>query len=238
MAENGKLATVSADSASPAYNPDPPEPRARGRGIRVNSPEATRADILEVAAREFAAHGFSGARVDVIASQTKTSKRMLYYYFESKEGIYRCVLRASYKALRLKEGRLKLGNLSPIAALTAIVEFNFNHHMENEHFIRMVMNENVLKGRNIRDVPFIREENTSVIKILRGICEKGHADGSMRPKIDPVDLHMSISALCFFNVANKYTFGFVFDRDMTSPAASKARRQSVVDMVIGSVIPK
>jgi AcrR family transcriptional regulator len=211
--------------------------RKAGRRTFTKSPDATRAGILAAAAKEFATHGFSGARVDVITAQTNTSKRMIYYYFGSKEELYRRVLQESYRALRLREGDLQLQNLEPLEALAKIVEFNFNHHLENEHFIRMVMNENVLMGRNIRQIPFIREENASVIELLGEICAKGAANGSMRPRIDPVDLHMSISALCVFNVANRHTFSYLFDRDMTGAAATAARRRSVVDLIIGGVSP-
>lgn len=160
---------------------------------------------------------------------------MLYYYFGSKEELYRSVLRESYRALRFNEGRLDVNDLRPADALAAVVAFNFDHHLRNEHFIRMVMNENVLMGRNIREIPSIKSENASVIAMLAEICARGAADGSMRARIDPVDLHMSISALCFFNVANRHTFSFLFDRDMTSEAASNVRRRAVVEMILGSV---
>ncbi|MCF5386877.1 TetR family transcriptional regulator, partial [Pseudomonas syringae] len=55
---------------------------------RKNNPEKTREDILQAAVAEFVAHGLSGARVDAIAERTKTSKRMIYYYFGSKEQLY------------------------------------------------------------------------------------------------------------------------------------------------------
>ncbi len=56
-------------------------------------PEATKARILAAALREFEALGISGARVDAIAARAKVNKRMLYYYFESKEGLFREILR-------------------------------------------------------------------------------------------------------------------------------------------------
>lgn len=211
--------------------------RKLGRRTFTKSPDATRAGILAAAAEEFATHGFSGARVDVITARTNTSKRMIYYYFGSKEELYRRVLQESYRSLRLKEGGLELEGLKPLEALREIVEFNFDHHVANEHFIRMVMNENVLMGRNIRQIPFIREENSSVIHLLGEICRKGSVDGSMRPEIDPVDLHMSISALCVFNVANRHTFSYLFNCDMDGAAATAARRQSVVDLIVGGVSP-
>lgn len=203
---------------------------------RTRDPEATRADILAVAAIEFATHGYSGARVDRIAARMKNSKQMLYYYYRNKSELYRCVLRECYQAIRIKERALDLQGLSPRQALEAIVTFNFNHHIKSEHFIRIVMSENVLMGRNIVHVPHIQAENASVIELLRTVCDRGAADGSMRADIDPIDLHMTISALCFFNVANRHTFSFVFDRDMASEAASAARLRSVIDTVLASVL--
>ena len=66
-------------------------------------PEATKARILAAAVREFSAKGISGARVDAIAARAKVNKRMLYYYFESKEGLFREILRR-----RLLEGSARL----------------------------------------------------------------------------------------------------------------------------------
>src|SRR6185312_16872032 len=61
--------------------PDSAEPRRKGaKATRTNDPEKTKADILAVAFKEFAERGFAGARVDEIAAQTRTSKRMIYYY--------------------------------------------------------------------------------------------------------------------------------------------------------------
>jgi len=80
-------------------------------------PEATKERILAAARREFSAKGISGARVDAIAARAKVNKRMLYYYFESKEGLFREILRRRlherYEALRTRAvadpGRLAEG---------------------------------------------------------------------------------------------------------------------------------
>ncbi len=55
------------------------------------------ANILEVATAEFADKGLAGARIDEIAALTHTSKRMIYYYFGSKEGLYLAVLEEAYR---------------------------------------------------------------------------------------------------------------------------------------------
>jgi TetR/AcrR family transcriptional regulator len=63
-------------------------PKTGGR-----NPQQTQQRILEAALQEFAAKGFAGARVDVIARRARINKRMLYHYFGDKEGLFREVLR-------------------------------------------------------------------------------------------------------------------------------------------------
>lgn len=113
---------------------------------RTNDPARTMAGILEVATAEFANKGLSGARIDEIAAATRTSKRMIYYYFGSKDGLYLAVLEVSYRRMRSIEADLQLGDLSPEAALRSLVEFTFDHHFCNQDYIRMVMSENMQRG--------------------------------------------------------------------------------------------
>jgi TetR/AcrR family transcriptional regulator len=54
--------------------------------------EATQAQILDAAEAEFARYGLTGARIDAIAARTGVVKAMIYYYFESKEGLYQAVM--------------------------------------------------------------------------------------------------------------------------------------------------
>lgn len=59
----------------------------------ARNPQQSQQRILEAALQEFAAKGFAGARVDVIARRARINKRMLYHYFGDKEGLFREVLR-------------------------------------------------------------------------------------------------------------------------------------------------
>ncbi|MFN8028434.1 MAG: TetR family transcriptional regulator [Acidimicrobiia bacterium] len=61
--------------------------------MATRDPEATKAKILDAALHEFSANGIAGARVDAIAARAKVNKRMLYYYFGSKEDLFREILR-------------------------------------------------------------------------------------------------------------------------------------------------
>ena len=75
-------------------------PAKTGGDAFANDAERSKADILAVATEEFATYGLSGARVDAIAKRTRTSKRMIYYYFKGKEGLYRAVLEKAYSEIR------------------------------------------------------------------------------------------------------------------------------------------
>lgn len=203
---------------------------------RTNDPERTMAGILEVATKEFAEKGLSGARIDAIADATRTSKRMIYYYFGSKEGLYVAVLEDSYRRMRQIEAELHLENLEPVAALKRLVEFTFDHHRGNEDYIRLVMNENIARGAYLAQSKSIQELNVPAIAAIRELYDRGVANGVFRTGLDPLDIHASISALTFFNVSNQHTFGLIFKDTPKGNAALAARRASITDMVVRFVL--
>jgi AcrR family transcriptional regulator len=198
---------------------------------RTNDPERTKANILEVAAAEFGEKGLAGARIDEIAALTKTSKRMIYYYFGNKEGLYLAVLEESYKKVRDIEAELHLQDLEPEQALRRLVAFTFDHHLSHENYIRLVMSENINRGQYIAQSKNIQELNVPAIAAIRHLYQRGVKTRVFRPGLDAVDIHASISALSFFNVSNRHTFGVIFKLDTRSPAYVAHRRDSVIEMV-------
>ncbi|HEX4327794.1 MAG TPA: TetR/AcrR family transcriptional regulator [Burkholderiales bacterium] len=198
--------------------------------------ERTIADIIAIATAEFAEKGLAGARIDEIAERTRTSKRMIYYYFKSKEGLYLAVLEEAYRSIRAIEATLDLEHLLPKEALRALVGFTFDYQRANPDFIRLVMNENMHKAEYLKKSANMRALNAPAIDSLRDIYRRGLADGVFRKGLDPLDLHTSISALAFFNVSNQHTFSLIFDCDMTGEARVKQRRRNVEDMVLRYVL--
>ena len=193
--------------------------------------EATRAEILSVATEEFSAKGLSGSRVDEIAERTHAVKRMIYYYFGSKEGLYRAVLENAYDHIRTIESDLDLDALSPRDAMRRLVTVTFDYHNKHPEFVRLVMNENIHQGVHVAHLPNIKERNRTAIATLRKLIDRGVKSGDFRSDLDPIELHMTISALSFYNVSNRHTFSFIFGRDMTSPKAVASRRETVADIV-------
>jgi AcrR family transcriptional regulator len=202
---------------------------------RTNDPERTIADILEVATHEFSEHGLAGARIDVIADAMRTSKRMIYYYFGSKEGLYLAVLENAYRRIRTIEADLALEDRDPIEAMRALVTHTVEYQNANPDFVRLVMNENILKGTYLARSKAIQKLNVSAIERLRTVLERGVAQGVFRDGLDPIDLHMTISALSFFNVANRHTFSLIFKRDTADAKVFAARREGIVQTVLSYV---
>jgi AcrR family transcriptional regulator len=192
---------------------------------------AARANILAIATEEFAKNGLSGSRVDEIAERTHTVKRMIYYYFGSKDGLYRAVLERAYEDIRSLEASLDLDALSPDEALRELVRATFDYHTKHPDFVRLVLTETINHGDHIGHLSIIKSRRSTVLSMLRKLIDRGVAARQFRKDLNPIEVHMSISALCFYNVSNRYTFSRIFDKDMTSAKALANRREIVVDIV-------
>jgi AcrR family transcriptional regulator len=199
---------------------------------RERDPERTRNEILETATHEFAAHGYAGARVDDIAARMRTTKRMIYYYFGSKEQLFIAVLERAYTAIRRAEREVDVDGFDPASAVRRLAELTFDHHESHPEFIRLVSIENIHRAEHMAKSPAIAELGSPAIDLLARILERGRADGVFRRDIDAVDLHMMISAFCVFRVANRHTFGTLFDRDLTDPALREHYRTMLGDMIV------
>jgi len=191
-----------------------------------------------VAREEFSEHGLSGARVDAIAARTQTSKRMIYYYFGSKEGLYLEVLGQAYAGIRALERELDLQTLSPPDAIRRMADFTVDYHDEHPDFVRLVSIENIHHGRYIAQSEIIRNLNSTVIAVLAGILSRGQQAGLFREDVDPVDVHMLMSALSFYRVSNRHTFGRLFDRDLAQDTVKQRHKAMLGDAVLGYLQPR
>lgn len=201
-------------------------------------PEGVRRDILKAAMEEFARSGLSGAKIDDISARTSTSKRMIYYYFGDKEGLYLRALEEAYSRVREGEEKLDLGHLPPVEALEKLVAFTFDHHRKNPDFIRMVMIENVHHADYLSKSEVIRGLNSTAVARLSDLIARGQASGDFRDDLDPIELHWQISAISFFNVSNRPTFSALFGKSIFTTDAQTRLRDRAVDMVLGAVLKR
>ncbi|WP_112266400.1 TetR/AcrR family transcriptional regulator [Lentzea terrae] len=199
---------------------------------RQRDKDRTRADILDVATREFADKGYTGARVDEIAERTSTTKRMIYYYFGGKEQLYIAVLERAYLAIRALEAELDVEHLEPEDAVRRLAELTFDHHEANPDFIRLVSIENIHHAEHIARSEVLANLANPALDGLTQILERGRATGRFRADVDPLDVHIVISSFCVFRLANRHTFAAIFGRDMLDPARREHYRRMLGDMLI------
>ncbi|MDE1198588.1 MAG: TetR/AcrR family transcriptional regulator [Pseudomonas sp.] len=207
------------------------------RKSRKNNPEKTRDGILQAAVAEFVAQGLSGARVDAIAERTQTSKRMIYYYFNSKEQLYTEVLEKLYGDIRNTESSLKLDVLAPMEAIQRLVEFTFDHHDRNVDFVRIVCIENIHNGDNVKQSPTIRALSQHVLQALDETLRRGEKEGIFRPGVQAVDLHMLISSFCFYRVSNRHTFSEIFQIELEDREVKDRHKAMISDSVTRYLAP-
>src|SRR5689334_12450484 len=167
---------------------------SRAAPERTRDRDRTRAEILAVATEEFSEHGYSGARVDEIAERTRTTKRMLYYYFESKEGLYAEVLTTAYAEIRAKERAIDVESLDPLAAIRRVAELTFDNHEAHPVFIRMVAIENIHRAEHLAELPDLAELGSPALGVIDTVLARGRAAGIFTRDVDALDVFMIISS--------------------------------------------
>lgn len=210
----------------------PDETSQEARKSRKNNPEKTRENILQEAIVEFVQQGLSGARVDAIAERIHTSKRMIYYYFGSKEQLYVEVLEKLYGDIRSTESRLHLAELAPRDAIRRLVEFTFDHHDRNVDFVRIVSIENIHNAEYVKRSGAIKAMNNTILHALDEILRRGVDEGAFRPGLEPLDVHLLICSFCFYRVSNRHTFGEIFQVDLPNEAIKQRHRQMICESVL------
>ena len=199
--------------------------------IKRRDRERTRQEILDIAFEEFAENGLSGGNTDAIAARANITKRLIFYYFNSKEELFTAVLEMAYAKMRAAEEGLHLEALEPEAAIRRLTEFTFDFHQAHPEFVRLVTIENIHRGRHIGSSRRLKEMTQPSISQIAKLLERGVAGGVIRIGIDPIELHMTLNALSFFSVANRHTFEAQFAWDMSSPKAKAQRRAEIADLL-------
>ncbi len=199
---------------------------------RKRDADATKCRILAAAKAEFARLGLGGARVDDIAERAKTNKRMIYHYFGSKEGLFREVLEEAYLDIRDAEQGLELDDLAPREALETLVRFTWDYYLENPEFITLVNSANLHRGRHLENSERLRAASRRFVDMVRGILDRGVAEGVFRAGIDPVQLNITIAAIGYYYLTNRFSGEILFERDYMTHDALDARLDFNIDTVL------
>ncbi|CAN5234959.1 TetR/AcrR family transcriptional regulator [soil metagenome] len=178
--------------------------------------DQTRRRILDAATAEFARKGLGGARVDEIALRSKSSKRMIYHYFGSKEQLFKAVLEAAYGGIRSAEQALRLDDHEPEEAITALVRFTWKYYIDHPEFLTLVNSENLHRARHLKSSETIRDMSGKFVAMVKTLLDRGVAKGVFRSGIDPVQLNITIAAIGYYYLNNHFTGSIIFERDLMS----------------------
>ena len=203
-------------------------------GDNIDASGIVISDILEVATREFAAHGLAGARIEKIQQQTRTSKRMIYYHFGSKEGLYRAVIERAFEMAREVDKDFDPQKGTPEQALKQIANNAFEAFTQNPSFVRLLTFENLSGAPYIRQSQHASRLNRLAMADLESVLKRGYADGSIRKDVKPLDVYINMVGLCYYHVAHYAGYlaaGFQSKERsrIQSDAFHKQRRRAIQD---------
>ncbi|WP_193198751.1 TetR family transcriptional regulator [Nostoc sp. MG11] len=198
---------------------------------QVRDAEATKKQILDAAESEFARYGLSGARTEAIAKSAGVTTAMIYYYFESKEGLYKAVLQRP--AVEMHEGfqQLNLDQLPPEEALKVVVKEAIAYEAAHPHRGMLWFQEaNQNQGKYFKQGNW-QENFGYLIRIL----ERGMTEGCFR-QIDPFITTLHIVGVCnlYFNAYEniKHTRP---DLQLLSPEMIEQHTHEAVNFILAGV---
>jgi AcrR family transcriptional regulator len=210
-----------------------PTPTRRRSATAARDPQLTRARILAAAKAEFARAGLGGARVDRIAALAGANKRMLYYYFDSKDGLFRAVLEAAYEHIRESEKALHLDAIEPPEAIARLVAFTWNYYLEHPEFLSLLNSANLHRAEHLKTSTKVRRMHSPFVAMIGEILQRGNKAGVFRKGVDAVQLYISIAALAYFYLGNNYTLSAIFGRDLKARKARDERLAHMTELVLG-----
>lgn len=210
---------------------------ARPPAKRRRNAAATRARILEMARQEFADRGFDGARLDKIARAAKVNIALLYHYFGNKEGLFVAVLEEAYRTMRDYEGDTIVNDPDPLVAMTGLVRARFRIFLENPELIGVLNAANVHKAAHMQQSDFLRTLYQPLVGQLADLLRRGEAQGVFRRGVNPTDLFITINAIGYFYLSNRYTLSYVLNEDLSEPARLQQREAHMVEVLLSYLRP-
>ena len=200
---------------------------------RRSGGDKTRGNILIAATEEFAAQGLDGARIEVIARRSGIAKRMIYYYFRSKNDLYQAVFDHACRLLCAIQKGVDLRGLAPLAAMVRLVEFTFDRQEACGDYLRLVAGANIHHGEFIQTTDDTGARRDTVLKELTEVIARGRQDGVFRPDAEPLDVYLLLNSFCYYRVVNRHTWQAMFRRDLADPEVRQVHKAMLVDAVMG-----
>ncbi|WP_052958428.1 TetR/AcrR family transcriptional regulator [Aquamicrobium sp. LC103] len=196
------------------------------------SSKDTKERILQAALAEFCDHGYAGANIARIVASAACNVRMIYHYYDNKDGLYRACLERVYAELRESEDKLHFWDSAPSEGIAQLTRFTFDYMWNNPQFPRMMLNENLNEGRFVREITSVNSRSRPLLEHIGLLLERGVETGEFKRRQKPLDVYLTILALSFIHISNLHTLMATFSFDARSPEFLHRRRDQAVDIVL------
>lgn len=193
--------------------------------------EATKTQILDAAEAEFAVTGLSAARTEAIAAKTGVTKAMIYYYFQSKEELYRAVLeRCLTEALEIM-AQLQLDCLPPDAALVRLLAQMLDCMSENPRMgsiltLEAIQNKGKYYPKQLGNILY-----GTIVEIL----EQGMSMGVFR-QLEPRHTAVNIVGTCAFYFTAQENLKYLWPgKRLLGKELLQRHSQESIDLIMAGV---
>lgn len=200
-------------------------------GRTVRDAEKTKQQILDAAEIEFAKHGLKGARTDEIAKAAGVASRMIYYYFESKEGLYQTVLQRPATEIQDAIAQIDFAASSPDQALAAVIRVAIAYETRHRHRGMLLFQE----ASQNQGKYFTQTNWQQAIGLLTGLLEQGMKAGIFRP-LDPYMTTLNIIGVCvFYGNAHENLKHLTPNQDLLSAEMIEQYTQAAINLILNGV---
>ena len=198
---------------------------------QVRDAEATQSQILEVAEAEFARFGLAGTRVEAIAAQTGVTKAMIYYYFQSKEGLYEAVMQRIGIQLESAFEPLMSEQLPAESALKEAIRAGIAYGAAYPHRGMLWFHEAIQNQGKYGQLSGWQTSFWSLTQIL----ERGIAQGVFRP-LDPFLTTINVLGVCtfYFNAYENLKY-IDSERQLLSPEMIQRQTTEAINLILTGV---
>jgi len=200
------------------------------RVVKRNA-DRTRDKILRAAIGEFAAHGYSGARIERIRQRAQANTRMIYHYFGDKRRLYVAVLEHVIGELRHEELRLAVDHVDPFEGLIQLFEFIHGHFGAHPELLQLLSGENLLRARFLRSSSKTPTITSPLLPLIERLLRRGERQGELRAGIDPLHLYVVMVALCYFHRSNAHTLSTLFRTDLLTSSWQTQHKKVAADVL-------
>jgi AcrR family transcriptional regulator len=152
------------------------------------TPRDARKVVMESAIQEFARKGFSGTSVQDILRATGLSKPTLYYYFESKAGLFRAILDSAFDECLCQMRQNVEEAAGAEEKLVGVAHAMFEFTMEHPQLMRLVFSTAFAAPEEIPADCLAMEKRIRNFEFSKNIIEQALKSRELNSKFSATEL--------------------------------------------------